>query len=74
MATNYTVGKPTIETNISDEGTGFTKSWKVPYTVTDGPATGVKGHVMVPTESYNADNVHTAIQAAVKTHTEVMGR
>lgn len=74
MAADYRVGNPTLETEISDTGTGFSKSWKVPYTVTDGPASGTHGHVMVPAENYSADNVHAAIQTAVKTHHEVMGR
>jgi len=74
MAKDYKVGNPTLETNISEAGTGFVKSWKVPYTVTDGPAKGTTGHVMIGTEDYNADNVHAAIGTAVNVHQQVMGR
>ena len=74
MAKDYSVGRPSLETEISDDGMGFSKLWKVPYTVTSGPATGVKGHVMVPVEQYNANNVHMAIATAVNFHQDVMGR
>jgi hypothetical protein len=74
MATDYRVGIPSIETVISDVGTGFATQYKVPYTITDGPAKGLKSHIMVPAESYNADNVHDGIVSAVAVHQEVMGR
>lgn len=73
MAKDYKVGNPTLETNISDIGTGFTKSWKVPYQITDGPAKGTVGHVSIPADQYDADTVHSAISQAVKVHHEVMG-
>ena len=74
MAKDYTVGNPRLDTEISDTGTGFTKVWEVPYTVTDGPASGTKGNVRIPAAMYNADNVHSAIRTAVDAHHEVMGR
>jgi hypothetical protein len=72
MAKDYEVGNPRLDTEISDTGTGFAKVWEVPYTVTDGPAAGTRGHVRIPTANYTADNVHSAIRSAVDTHHEVM--
>lgn len=69
---DYKVGIPTLETNIADHGTGFAMEWKVPYTVTDGPARGTRGHVSVATEDYDAGTVHRAISTAVMAHQEVM--
>jgi hypothetical protein len=37
---DYKVGVPDMETEIASHGTGFATVWKVPYTVTDGPAKG----------------------------------
>lgn len=74
MPKDYSVGNPTLDTEISDSGTGFHKVWEVPYTVTDGAASGTKGHVRIPADSYDADTVHSAIRQAVDTHHAVMGR
>jgi hypothetical protein len=72
MASDYSVGNPSMETNISDDGSGFVTSWKVPYKVTDGAAKGTKGHVLVPADQYNAATVHGAIRKAVDAHHSVM--
>jgi hypothetical protein len=72
VATDYKVGNPTMETNISENGQGFVTSWKVPYKVTAGPAEGTAGHVLVPADKYNAETVHGAIRAAVDMHHAVM--
>lgn len=74
MAKDYTVGNPRLSTEISDTGTGFVKTWTVPYTITSGAATGTRGEVTVPADQYTADNVHGAIQTAVAVHQEVLGR
>jgi hypothetical protein len=74
VATDYKVGNPTMETNISEQGTGFVTSWKVPYKVTSGPASGTQGHVLVPTDQYNAETVHSAIRQAVDVHHQVMSK
>lgn len=74
MAADYIVGNPVLETEISEAGTGFSKVWRVPYKITDGPAKGTAAHVMIPAENYNAENVHAAIGSAVRTHHEVMSR
>jgi len=74
MATDYTVGHPRMDTEISDTGTGFKTVWEVPYTVTKGAAEGTQGKVRVPATQYNADNVHAAIRAAVDTHHAVMSK
>ena len=74
MASDYTVGNPSMETSISDAGTGFVQSWKVPYKVTDGAAKGTVGHVLIPADQYNAATVHGAIRQAVDVHHQVMGR
>jgi hypothetical protein len=74
MPKDYTVGNPRLDTEISEAGTGFTKVWEVPYKITDGPAAGTQGHVRIPADVYDADNVHDAIKQAVATHHEVMGR
>lgn len=72
MASDYKVGNPSMQTDISEHGTGFVTSWKVPYTVTDGAAKGTTGHVLVPADQYNAATVHGAIRKAVDTHHSVM--
>jgi hypothetical protein len=74
MAQDYSVQAPRLDTEISETGTGFTKVWEVPYTVTAGPAKGTRGSIRVPASEYNADNVHAAIAQAVQVHHEVMGR
>jgi len=74
MASDYQVGNPQLQTEISDSGTGFTKAWEVPYTVTSGPAQGTKGAVRVPADQYSADAVHTLIRQAVDVHHEVMSQ
>jgi hypothetical protein len=71
---DYQLHNPTLDTQLSDTGTGFDKIWKVPYTVTSGPAMGTRGHVTVPAEQYDADTVHGLVQQAVATHQDVMGR
>jgi hypothetical protein len=70
---DYKVGVPDMETEIATHGTGFATVWKVPYTVTDGPAKGTKGHVSIPTDEYEPNAVHGAIQKAVAVHQQVMG-
>lgn len=72
MAADYKVGNPILETNISDTGTGFVTSWKVPYKITDGAAKGTTGHVLVPADQYDAPTVHAAIRQAVDVHHSVM--
>jgi hypothetical protein len=71
-AKDYVVGNPRLDTEISDTGTGFSKVWEVPYTVTDGPASGTRGVVRVPASAYTAENVHALIAQAVQVHHEVM--
>jgi hypothetical protein len=72
MAKDYEVGNPRLDTEISDTGTGFTKVWEVPYTVTQGPAAGTRGSIRVPANQYSAENVHAAIAQAVQVHHDVM--
>lgn len=74
MATDYKVKNPTMETAINDAGTGFVTNWKIPYVITDGAAKGTQGHVLVPAEEYNAENVHRYIAQAVAVHHSVMSR
>lgn len=74
MASDYKVGHPTLETAINEEGSGFVTNWKVPYTVTSGAAEGVRGHILIPADKYNAENVHSHIAQAVAVHHSVMSR
>jgi hypothetical protein len=74
MAADYKVMNPTMETAINEAGTGFVTNWKIPYVITDGPAKGTRGHVLIPSDQYNADNAHQAIAGAVAMHHAVMSR
>lgn len=58
-------------TQLSTAGAGFVNVWEVPYVITSGPATGVTGHVSIPENLYNADNVRQAVQNAVDAHTSI---
>jgi len=65
MADTWQVTGQRLDTELSDNGTGFTPVWRVSYTVTSGAAKGTKGYVNVPADQYNADTVQQAINAQV---------
>jgi hypothetical protein len=72
MAQDWELRNPTLETQISENGPGFEKVWKVPYKIVAGPATGTEGYVHIPAAQYTADFVGATVAHAVKVHNEVM--
>lgn len=65
MAANWHITGQTLTTQLSDTGTGFQSVWEVRYVVDSGPAKGTKGHVEIPVDQHNADNVKATIDNAV---------
>ncbi len=55
-----------LSTELSPAGAGFHDVWEVTYEVTDGPAKGTVGMVKVPSETYSAEAVKEAVDAAVE--------
>ena len=72
MAKGYRVGIPRLDQEISASGTGFTKVWEIPYSVTSGPATGTEAYIRIPAAEYSPDIVGAAIEHAVAVHHEIM--
>ena len=72
MAQDWTLGTPSLETELSEHGPGFVKVWKIPYKIVAGPATGTEAYIHIPYAQYSADLVGAAIAHAVKVHQEVM--
>lgn len=65
MADTWHVTAQSLQTELSESGTGFTTVWKVQYKVDSGPAEGTTGYVNIPASQYNKDTVTKAIAAAV---------
>lgn len=73
MADKWIVTSQNLDQVLSDTGTGFEKVWQVNYKVTEGPAKGTRGHVVIPVAEYSADTVFKTISAAVYHVDQVAG-
>lgn len=62
-----------LSTELSPAGVGFRDVWEVTYEVTSGPAKGSVGMVKIPAESYSAEAVQEAVDAAVYHLDQVAG-
>ena len=71
MADTWKVTNIRQETQLSDNSDGFRPVYKVGYEVTNGPAQGTKGHVIIPATDYNADVVNGHIQRIVEQHQKI---
>lgn len=73
MADKWHVVAQTLETDLSEAGTGFTPVWVVTYLVDSGPAQNTRGRVRVPVAQFNKETVKAAIDAAVYHLDQVAG-
>lgn len=73
MADKWHVVSQTLESDLSDTGTGFTPVWVVNYQVDTGPATGTRGRVRIPAAQFNKDTAKAAIDAQVYHLDQVAG-
>jgi hypothetical protein len=61
MAADFQVTGQKQNVQINQTSSGFQDVWEVSYKVTDGPARGTVGTVVIPVEDHNADYVAQAI-------------
>jgi len=71
MATDHEITYVKQDTQLSSTEQGFRPVFKVGYQVTDGPAKGTAGHIIVPADQYNAETVKATLAKVVGTHQEV---
>ena len=71
MADQWKVTGIRQETQLSENSDSFRPVQKVSYEVTDGPAKGTRGHVIIPQEDYRAEIVQPTIQAMVDNHQRI---
>lgn len=71
MADTWNVTGIRQETQLSDNSDSFRPVFKVGYEVTDGPAKGTRGHVVIPASDYDSEVVNGAIQRIVEQHQRI---
>ena len=71
MAKDHHVTKVRQQVQLSDTDSGFRPVFHVHYEVTDGPAAGTTGHVVIPADQYNAATVRDTVAQMVQDHQEV---
>jgi hypothetical protein len=71
MADKWKVTSIRQETQLSEGNDSFRPVFKVGYQVTDGPAEGTRGHVIIPAAEYEPDTVNDAITRIVESHQKI---